>query len=157
VNTIRDKFHLKAWRSTGWLIVLASLFGLVSIWFLLNLVIAGKCDQKCVIDTLAQTLRVATPIVFAALCGVMCERSGVINIGIEGMMLMSAMVGYAVNLFAFQWLKELIGVEPAGSLSRLLAVLLGVLAAVILAWLHANISIRSTRHFFSHCASLSLD
>ncbi len=122
--------------------VLLSLFGLAASLFLLNLVIGGKCDQKCVTDTLAQTLRVATPIVFAALCGVMCERSGVINIGIEGMMLMAAMVGYAVNLFIFQWLKELVGVEMAGTLSRWLGVLLGVLATVALAWLHATISIR---------------
>src|SRR5262245_446456 len=97
------------------LTVLLSLFGLAALWFLLNLVIDGKCDQKCLIDTLAQTLRVATPIIFAALCGVMCERSGVINIGIEGMMLMAAMVGYAVNLFAFQWLKDVVGPETAGT------------------------------------------
>ena len=136
------KTRLNLLRGTGLLTVLLSLFGLVAIWFLLNLVIGGRCDQKCVIDTLAQTLRVATPIVFAALCGVMCERSGVINIGIEGMMLMAAMVGYAVNLFVFQWLKELVGVEAAGSLSRWLGVLMGVLSAVVLAWLHATISIR---------------
>jgi simple sugar transport system permease protein len=129
-------------RGARWITVLLSLVGLAAIWFLLNLVIGGKCDQKCLTDTLAQTLRVATPIVFAALCGVMCERSGVINIGIEGMMLMAAMVGYAVNLFAFQWLMGPVGVETAGALSRLLAVLLGVLAAVVLAWLHATISIR---------------
>ncbi len=130
-------------RGSGrWLTVLLSLFGLTAIWFLLNLVIAGQCDQKCVTDTLTQTLRVATPIVFAALCGLMCERSGVINIGIEGIMLLAAMMGYAVNLFAFQWLQGMVGVETAGALSRLLAVLLGVLAAVALAWLHATISIR---------------
>jgi simple sugar transport system permease protein len=134
---------MKMLRGSGrWLTVLLSLFGLAAIWLLLNLVIGGKCDQKCLTDTLAQTLRVATPIVFAAMCGVMCERSGVINIGIEGMMLMAAMLGYAVNLFAFQWLMGPVGVETAGVLSRLLGVLLGVLGAVALAWLHATISIR---------------
>ena len=61
---------------------------------LLNLVIGGQCDGKCVTDTLAQTLRVATPIALAAFCGVMCERAGVVNIGIEGKMLTAAMVGY---------------------------------------------------------------
>jgi simple sugar transport system permease protein len=85
--------------------------------------------------------RLATPIALAAFCGVMCERAGVVDIGIEGKLLMGAMVGYAVNLFAFQALKDSMGVEAAGNLSRWLAVLAGILSSVILAALHAVVSI----------------
>jgi len=51
---------------------------------------------------LNQTIRYAAPIALAAYCGLMCERAAVINIGIEGMMLMGAMVAYGVNVYALR-------------------------------------------------------
>ena len=47
----------------------------------------------------ASTLRQSTPLVLGAMCGLIGERSGIINIGIEGQMLMAAFIAFLVNVY----------------------------------------------------------
>lgn len=47
---------------------------------------------------IASTLRVSVPLILCALAGVLCERSGVIDLGLEGKMLMTAFATAAVGV-----------------------------------------------------------
>lgn len=49
-----------------------------------------------VVSVLAAAIRIATPILLAALGELVTERSGVMNLGVEGTMLMGAYVGFVV-------------------------------------------------------------
>lgn len=129
-------------RRGWWVTASFIVFGLVVVYLLLNLVIGGHCQETCVINTLSQLFYWATPITFAALTGLLCERSGIVNIGIEGQMLMAAMVGYGVNLFTFQVLKQSMDPVTAGEISRWLGVIAGIIASVILGLLLAVVSIK---------------
>jgi ABC-type uncharacterized transport system permease subunit len=66
----------------------------------------------------AATLRFATPLVFAAMGGILSERSGVINIGLEGMMLMGALFGIlAADQFGSWLAGALVGMTAGGVLA----------------------------------------
>ncbi len=51
-----------------------------------------------IIATINFTIRFSVPITLGALSGILSERSGIVNIGIEGMMLMSAFTGFMTNV-----------------------------------------------------------
>ena len=64
---------------------------------------------------IAAMLRFATPLAFAALGGILSERSGVINIGLEGMMLMGAFFGiFGADVTGSWFLGALIGMASGG-------------------------------------------
>ncbi len=75
---------------------------------------------------IASTLRLSTPLIFAALGGLWSERAGVINIALEGMMLAGAFSAAAVTaLTGNAW----VGVGAA------------LLAGLMVAWIHASATI----------------
>ncbi|MGZ6258363.1 MAG: ABC transporter permease [Candidatus Limnocylindrales bacterium] len=90
-------------------------------------------------------LALATPLTLGALCGVLNERSGVVNIGIEGMMLMSAFAGWFVCSLVNQAMpvdpSPFFGATPAILIGLLAAMATGVLASLVHAWL--SISLRA--------------
>lgn len=66
------------------------------------------------------TLMYSTPLVFGALGGVISERSGVVNIGIEGMMTIGALAGAATSYFTGNaWLGFLMAGVAGGLLATL--------------------------------------
>ena len=83
-----------------------------------------------IINLIAATLRVSTPILLAAIGETFTERAGVLNLGIEGIMFFGAFVGFAVaDVSNSLWLGFLCAILSgiiSGLLMGLLSVTLGV-------------------------------
>ncbi len=70
------------------------------------------------------TLQMGTPIILAALGGMFSERSGIVNIGLEGMMLIGAFSAVVVTAFTDNpWLGLLVGAAGGGLLALIHAII----------------------------------
>jgi simple sugar transport system permease protein len=119
------------WRRFGFIgLIIALLFGTV--------VVVGMSQESPILiigSMMATTIAVATPLTLGALSGVFCERSGVVNIGIEGMMLAAAFFGWLASIY----MSTIFGFSVMPSL--IVGVIAAILAGALFALLHAVLSI----------------
>jgi general nucleoside transport system permease protein len=100
-------------------------FGIVLALFVIALLAwAARGADTSIVGLLDGTLRRAIPLALGALAGLLCERAGVINIAIEGMLLTAAFVGALTASAADSvWVGLASGIAAGALLGALLAVL----------------------------------
>jgi simple sugar transport system permease protein len=152
---------IRPFTKTTWLIAVAS--GTLVMAFL---VWATRGDDINLTGMLVSSLVRATPIALAALSGLYSERSGVVNIAIEGMMLVGAFTSVVVTSIAKNalpgWLEGVALARDSGLTMRpdllaetvdamvveytwlpiILGIIGGILAGMLLAWIHGVLSIK---------------
>jgi ABC-type uncharacterized transport system permease subunit len=96
-----------------WAAVVAVVTTAFAVW------IQGKSDTSTALvvnsGLFAATLVYATPLAYAALGGIFCERAGVVNIGLEGMMLTGAFSGIWGTVWSGSWAIGLVVAVIAGA------------------------------------------
>ena len=105
-------------RRYGIFAIVTGLFG-IGLAILASQSGVEKLDRVVIWSALfAAMLRYATPLMFAAIGGLFSERSGVVNIGLEGMMLMGAFFAILAADKTDSWVGGLlIGVAAGGALA----------------------------------------
>jgi simple sugar transport system permease protein len=108
-------------RRLGWGAVAAGLVG-IGLGILATKSGTGNLDTVFNTTLIAQTFGFATPLVFGAIAGMFSERSGVVNIGLEGMMLMGAFWGvYGADKGGSWVVGLLVGMASGGLLALVYA------------------------------------
>ncbi len=76
------------------------------------------------VSVLTAAIAAGTALLFACLGELLCERAGVLNLGVEGMMLMGALAGFAVALWTTNlWLGTLAAIVVGGLMAAIHALL----------------------------------
>jgi simple sugar transport system permease protein len=105
-------------RRLGWGAVAAGLIGL-ALGILATRSGVGKLNIVFTASLIASMFVFSTPLVFGAIGGMFSERSGVVNIGLEGMMLMGAFWGVYAADKGGSWVIGLLAAMAAGGLLAL--------------------------------------
>ena len=106
-------------RRLGWSAIVIGVLG-IALGYLATRSGIEKLDQVVIWSALlAATLRYATPLTFAAIGGMFSERSGVVNIGLEGMMLMGAFFAIVAADKLDSWPLGVLAAVVAGGVTAL--------------------------------------
>lgn len=89
---------------------------------------------------LASMLRVTTPILLPSMGALLSDRAGVINIGLEGIMLAAAFTGVIISVYAQTWFGQETGELVGPWLGMLIGVLIGVIMALLLGFFHIRLN-----------------
>lgn len=89
---------------------------------------------------LASMLRVTTPILLPSMGALLSDLAGVINIGLEGIMLAAAFSGVIVSVYAPVWFGETIGTIIGPWLGLGVGIVIGVLMALLLGFFHIRLN-----------------
>lgn len=105
----------------------------IVLWSIAGLIVAGWIvaylwDKDQTTAMASGTIRRAAPLLLGALCGVIGERSGVFNIGIEGQMLFAAFTGFMAASYSG---SLLVGIAAGLAGSMLLGLFLGWAAVTL--------------------------
>src|SRR5687767_8909618 len=125
----------RIWRRT------AIIAGILVVALLIMVVLVNTTELRSVlwlrilfgVSAINFTLRASIPLILGALSGILCERTGIINIGIEGMMLAGAFAAFTAKVATNSW--------PVFS-SLLIGVAAALLVGALMGYLHAILSIR---------------
>jgi general nucleoside transport system permease protein len=109
--------RLRVWLQIGFWVVVG---------IILLTLTGAQFGPAATISILAITITKATPITLGALAGICSERTGVVNIGIEGLMLTSAFTGFMAGVYTHNLGIALVAAVASGALMALLHAVLSV-------------------------------
>jgi len=87
---------------------------------------AASGTRLDLVGMLALGFRLSVPVALGAMAGILCEKSGIINIAIEGMMLAAACLGFTVSVLTGSVWAGLVAALAAGVLMALLHAVLSI-------------------------------